>query len=174
MQFSIEVDEEYDEKPKVELNPASACPHMTMCLKMVKDIDSIIFDGKLTAVPTKYTAKLKDSKNFTFVFGTEAAPPAPPVEVPTVKPTTSEQPSANPQPQPETEHPEPQPGTTPNHPDNHSEPIPPEHTTPPCESTGNGNNGGGEEQETVPTTSSARLNMIPAGLTLLVFFHTIL
>ncbi len=72
-------------KPRFEFKEENApCAEDVTCLEVLKDSDSVIFIGKLTANITEYKATLNDNSIFTFIFGTNAPPP-----LQTVKPQTS-------------------------------------------------------------------------------------
>ncbi len=72
------MDEEYTDRPNFVFIPKTACPqHGATCLKVIKDGDSINFNGKLAKVPKEYTATMKDSSTFEFVFGKRPASPKP-------------------------------------------------------------------------------------------------
>ncbi len=138
----FDVEEAYDEAPKFVFNPDSDCQPDFTCINVTRDSDSITFTGKLTTVPTNYTATLKNGTHFTFVFGKELAVQS------TVQSTA--QPSLSTK---ETDHPQ----TT-----------PPGQTTASSDSNGNETGGGGgDEHETVPTTSNGRLNMASVAVLLL-------
>ncbi len=77
-------------KPQFEFKKKSAaCAEDATCLEVLKDSDSIIFTGKLTANFTEYKATLNDNSIFTFIFGTNALPPVPTEKPQTEAPTTS-------------------------------------------------------------------------------------
>ncbi len=139
-------------KPKFEVKKKSV-PRAedATCLEVLKDSDSIIFTGKLTANFTEYKATLNDNSIFTFTFGANVMPP-----VPTEKPQTSstiqttsatvtEQPET--QPEPPTENPN-ESGT--------SSPA------------SNGNDNSVSEQESTPTTSSGNVGLASTSTALLV------
>ncbi len=136
------VEEAYEEPPNFEFKPGAACePHFT-CINVTKDGDSITFTGKLTDVPTNYTATLKNGTNITFIFGKESVIEA------TVLPTTESSPASS----------------TPDG----TQPGPQEHTALSSESNGNEDTGaGGDDQETVSTTSSGKLDSASATVLLI-------
>ncbi len=137
-------------KPKFEFKKKSgACAEDATCLEVLKDSDSIIFTGKLTANFTEYRATLNDNSVFTFIFGTNVMPPVTTVKPQTEAPTTSaivtEQSEA--QPEPPTKNP------------NES------YTSTPAS---NGNDNSANEHESTPTTSSGTVALASTSTALLV------
>lgn len=145
----IYMEEAYDAPPNFEFNPKAGCKHNFTCVNVTRDGDSITFAGKLTSVPTNYTATLADGKKFTFVFGKEV--PIESTVAPTTKPSLS------------TDQP------------NQTQPVPSEQTTSSGESNGNETGGGGgDEHATVPTTSSGRLNKASVAVLILVLLTPVM
>ncbi len=88
----IDVDEDYSEKPNFVFIPKTPCPqHGAACLKVIKDGDSINFNGKLTKVPKEYTATMKDSSTFKFIFGKKPTSPKPTETTPTPASTVTDE-----------------------------------------------------------------------------------
>ncbi len=77
VKMTMDVHEEYDMPPHFDFAGPATCDGPTVCLKVTQEYDSIIFDGKLNKVPTEYAATLKDSKQFTFIFGEKPMTPRP-------------------------------------------------------------------------------------------------
>ncbi len=137
-------------KPRFEFKKKNdPCTEDATCLTVLKDSDSIIFTGKLTANITEYKATLNDNSIFTFIFGTNALPPVPTVKPQTETPTTSaivtEQPET--QPEPPTENPNESDTSTP---------------------ASNGNDNSVNEHEPTPTTSSGSVGLASTSTVLVV------
>ncbi len=141
----FEIDEEYNEKPNFVFGTTNTCTALTTCFDVMKNFDSIKFDGALTVAPMEYVATLKDNSNFTFIFGKKVAPPE---ELSTSHSTTLET---------ATEEPVTQPSTS-------------ELTPPSSESNGSQDSSDKNEQETNPTTSGGGMNVGSNALILLAIF----
>ncbi len=149
VKMTLEVEEDYVENANFEMMTTVACTDDVICFEKTKDSDSITFNGKLTKNFTEYKVTLQDNTNFTFTFGTNST--SPPISQSTAEPTTLTTKTVQPEPQPEpaTKDPSrPQPGTD-----------EPERT--------NSSNESENDQDTVPTTSSARLNIASAATLLI-------
>ncbi len=85
--MTIYVDKAYDEKPNFDFNPASQRSPETTFVLVIRDGDSITVEGRLTVVPTKFTATLKNGTKFTFISGREAQIES--TVHPTTEPSTS-------------------------------------------------------------------------------------
>ncbi len=142
----VYVEEAYDKKPDFDFSPSSESAHDKTCINVTRDGDSITFEGKLTQIPTKFAAALKNGTNFIFIFGKEA------VVESTVQPNTeASQLTAIPE---------------------ETQSAPQEETTLSGEPNGNENSGstGGGDHDTVPTTSSGSLGA--ASVVVLFFVFT--
>ncbi len=133
-------------KPRFELKKKNdPCTEDATCLAVLKDSDSIIFTGKLTANFTEYKATLNDNSIFAFIFGTNAQPPVPQTETPTTSAIVTEQ--SETQPEQPTENPSESDTSTP---------------------ASNGNDNSVNEHESTPTTSSGSVALASASTALLV------
>ncbi len=139
-------------KPRFEFKKKNdPCTEDATCLTALKDSDSIIFTGKLTANFTEYKATLKDNSIFTFIFGTNAQPPVPTVKpqtsstIPTTSAIVTEQ--SETQPEPPTDNP------------NESDISSP---------ASNGNDNSVSEHESTPTTSNGNVALASTSTSLLV------
>ncbi len=67
--MTIYVDEPHEQKQEFQFNPISGCLPEKTCVNITKNIDSITISGKLTNVPTNYTATLEDGNKIMCIFG---------------------------------------------------------------------------------------------------------
>ncbi len=148
----------FEEKPDFDFHPTTDCSHGPTCVKVIQKNETIEFQGKLSTIPTKYTAILKDSTPFTFTFGTTEVPPMPPIQH-TEKPTTID--------------PEPSPVTETEQPEDHAQTTPSEPNKPPSDSNGNQTVNGGDEQDPASTTSSGNVIAISIAVLLVAMFAQI-